>query len=210
MVENPNIIDLDDFPQGANFKTINQTSLIGQGNINLQQPLISGTNIKSVNANSLLGEGDVKVQPTLVSGTNIKTVNNNSLLGSGNITVQPTLVSGTNIKTISGNSILGSGDIHVSTGKTVTTTYNNGTEWYRVWSDGWIEQGGAVVVVTGGTPVTFLKSFINTNYTALISASKTGAVQTPFACCIFNKTTTGITVSGIAAGIETNWYACGY
>lgn len=34
--------------------------------------------------------------------------------------------------------------------------------WYRVWSDGWCEQGG---IATGSKPtVTFIKPFINTNY----------------------------------------------
>jgi hypothetical protein len=55
-----------------------------------KQPiLVSGTNIKTVNSNSLLGSGDVAVQETLVSGTNIKTINSTSLLGSGNISVAP-------------------------------------------------------------------------------------------------------------------------
>lgn len=52
-----------------------------------QATLVSGTNIKTVNSTSLLGSGNVEVQPTLVSGTNIKTINNESLLGSGNITI---------------------------------------------------------------------------------------------------------------------------
>lgn len=53
-----------------------------------QDKLISGNNIKTVNNTSLLGSGDVSVQPTLVSGANIKTINNTNLLGSGNIAVQ--------------------------------------------------------------------------------------------------------------------------
>lgn len=52
-----------------------------------QATLVSGTNLKTVNDTSLLGSGNVSVQPTLVSGTNIKTINNESLLGSGNITI---------------------------------------------------------------------------------------------------------------------------
>lgn len=55
---------------------------------NKQNALVSGTNIKTVNNTSLLGSGNVAVQPTLVSGTNIKTINGNSLLGSGNITIE--------------------------------------------------------------------------------------------------------------------------
>lgn len=52
-----------------------------------QDALVSGTNIKTVNSTSLLGSGDIEVQPTLVSGTNIKTINSQSILGSGDITI---------------------------------------------------------------------------------------------------------------------------
>lgn len=62
---------------------------------NKQASLVSGTNIKTVNSNSLLGSGNVAVQDTLVSGTNIKTVNSNSLLGSGNLVITTTISNGT-------------------------------------------------------------------------------------------------------------------
>ena len=70
-----------------------------------QDTLVSGTNIKTINGTSLLGSGNIEVaanvdlssyatkeelnakQDTLVSGTNIKTVNGTSLLGSGNIEI---------------------------------------------------------------------------------------------------------------------------
>lgn len=51
-----------------------------------QDKLVSGTNIKTVNNTSLLGSGNVAVQPVLVSGTNIKSINGTSLLGSGDYT----------------------------------------------------------------------------------------------------------------------------
>lgn len=92
-----------------------------------QDELVSGTNIKTVNSTSLLGSGNIDVQETLVSGTNIKTVNSTSLLGSGDVTVQETLVSGTNIKTINNQSLLGSGNITISSGGTATDVQINGT-----------------------------------------------------------------------------------
>lgn len=52
-----------------------------------QNTLVSGTNIKTVNNTTLLGSGNVVVQPTLVSGNNIKTINGQTLLGSGDIVV---------------------------------------------------------------------------------------------------------------------------
>lgn len=49
----------------------------------------------------------------------------------------------------------------------VTKTWRSGTAWYRVWSDGWIEQGGHG---TGDT-CTFNKSFSNTDYTFNVQPS---------------------------------------
>jgi hypothetical protein len=66
-----------------------------------QDALVSGTNIKTINSTSLLGSGNVAVQETLVSATNIKTINGSSILGSGNLTINnsPSLgiVTGTNV-----------------------------------------------------------------------------------------------------------------
>lgn len=41
-----------------------------------QNTLVSGTNIKTINNNSLLGSGDISVQETLTAGTNISISNN--------------------------------------------------------------------------------------------------------------------------------------
>lgn len=47
----------------------------------------------------------------------------------------------------------------------IVETYHNGTDWYRVWSDGWCEQGG---VVPFGADVDYtgslLKAYKDTNY----------------------------------------------
>ena len=118
-----------------------------------QDKLVSGANIKTINGESILGNGDISVatkteltenlsskQNTLVSGTNIKTINGESILGNGNIEItrgsnidtsnfatktelteniskkQDNLVSGTNIKTINGQSLLGNGNIEITGG----------------------------------------------------------------------------------------------
>jgi hypothetical protein len=96
---------------GTNIRTINNTTLLASGNLDVQSVLTSGSNIRTINNSSVLGSGNISVQPTLVSGSNIRTINSTTLLGSGDIAVQPPLVSGTNIKTINGNSLLGSGNI---------------------------------------------------------------------------------------------------
>ena len=43
------------------FKTINNESILGEGNIAVQEPLVSGTNIKTINGNSILGSGDLTI-----------------------------------------------------------------------------------------------------------------------------------------------------
>lgn len=48
-----------------------------------------------------------------------------------------------------------------TTVRTVVDTYNDGVNWYRVYSDGWCEQGG---YNAGNATVTFLKPFSSTNY----------------------------------------------
>lgn len=48
----------------------------------------------------------------------------------------------------------------------VVETYRNGTEWYRVWSDGWIEQGGYFEKKRDtALIITFLKPYADENYT---------------------------------------------
>ena len=96
-----------------------------ESDVTKQDALISGTNIKTINSTSLLGGGNVDVQATLVSGTNIKTINSESLLGSTDIALQEPLVSGTNIKTINNNSLLGTGDLTISGALTVDELWTN-------------------------------------------------------------------------------------
>jgi hypothetical protein len=52
--------------------------------------------------------------------------------------------------------------------KRIVTNYVNGTSWYRIWSDGWIEQGGVAADVggtgTAGKSVALLKTMRDTNY----------------------------------------------
>ena len=48
----------------------------------------------------------------------------------------------------------------------VLESYTSGTSWYRIWSDGWCEQGGRIYYSTQifSTTINFLKAFIDSNY----------------------------------------------
>ena len=91
----------------------------------------------------------------------------------------------------------------------IIETYRNGTSWYRVWSDGWKEQGG-LSESGDGRVVTLLKSFQDTNYTILLTAQNSGSLglYTPLANATSTSTFT-IYGSGVA-GRPKYWYACGY
>jgi len=122
----------DALVSGENIKTINGTSILGSGNIDLD---FSNIDLDDYITKEEVGTVVGKKQDTLVSGENIKTIDGTSILGSGNIDLsnyatkeeledvtgdkQDALVSGENIKTINGASILGSGDLTIKSTKVV-------------------------------------------------------------------------------------------
>lgn len=97
----------------------------------------------------------------------------------------------------------------------IIENYRNGTEWYRVWSDGWIEQGGVTGTARGTETVTYLKAFSDTNYFITKNANSTysasGASPAEQSC--YNLTTTGFTTMNVGSSYGQSpspWYACGY
>ena len=108
--------------------------------------------------------------------------------------------------------------INLENSKRIIETWNEGTEWYRIWSDGWIEQGGTTGLITSGDSynsktITFKKSFTNTNYTFTSCANKystengLGTAYPPF---IFTKNNTSIIIGKYSWTDGIDWYACGY
>lgn len=109
-------------------------------------------------------------------------------------------------------------------------TWHSGTEWYRVWSDGWIEQGGITTAVSGtrNYQINFNKAFTDTNYfvtsSAVMSVAYTGSddgagmVAVNSLAATFNRaTTTSVYINYIGAVNNAGygygpkrWYACGY
>ena len=119
---------------GTNIKTINNTSLLGSGNITVDSlPSQTGqsgkfltTNGTSASWGSALTSNDVT---SIYTATGIAPVNGVAV-SNAIVTKQDNLVSGTNIKTINGNSVLGSGNIVIETSSTpsvdgTTISYNS-------------------------------------------------------------------------------------
>lgn len=93
----------------------------------------------------------------------------------------------------------------------VVATYRKGTEWYRVWSDGWVEQGGCAVTSSGrGVSVTLLKPYADRNYTIVGQAVETDrSFRNGNTTDVTTKTATSFVIGIYNGGAENNWYACG-
>lgn len=93
----------------------------------------------------------------------------------------------------------------------IVEKYQNGSSWYRVYSDGWCEQGARYATSTNIESISFFKQFANvpTVFASVESTTRTSYVQS---CIdIYNLTTSGFTkqyLMNITDGWA--WMACGY
>ena len=94
----------------------------------------------------------------------------------------------------------------------ITETYSNGTSWYRVWSDGWCEQGGTIYnMPAGGQTYNLLKPYKDQNYILLADRNTMNFAQsmTNFLCG--KPSGSQITLNHGSSKTEAvNWLAKGY
>ena len=88
----------------------------------------------------------------------------------------------------------------------VVETYQNGTSWYRVWSDGWCEQGGQTAAGTSIT-VTLLKAYTDINYNVQLTCVNKAQGDQNWTCS--SKTTTSFVYSN-SESFAVDWQASGY
>lgn len=94
--------------------------------------------------------------------------------------------------------------------KVVVETYKNGFSWYRVWSDGWIEQGGHLTVNVAATNVQLLKQYKDATYTTVgCQANTDNAGFHTINVAALSATHIQIRQTAVGTPI-VNWYACGY
>ena len=98
--------------------------------------------------------------------------------------------------------------------RTVTQTYSNGTSWYRVYSDGWCEQGGTYSNSSShAQDFVFLKPFKNTNYQVFTGStySSNGGTDHQESMSEFaSRSTTGFRKYIWGTTKNLWWQACGY
>ena len=94
----------------------------------------------------------------------------------------------------------------------IVETYQKGTSWYRIWSDGWCEQGGQTAAKGAASTVTtvnFLKPFANANYCALATDYATTTSVVYFGCTSFTTSSMAI-ITNAGAGRACRWMVAGY
>ena len=88
----------------------------------------------------------------------------------------------------------------------IVETYQNGNSWYKIYSDGWCEQGGLIAGGSTSGSVNFLGSFINTNYSLTAGVYHTAATTFEFS----SPTRTGFSYVKSVAVANVYWRASGY
>ena len=86
--------------------------------------------------------------------------------------------------------------------------YRDGTEWYRVWKSGWIEQGGRTTTSGTNVSVTFPKAFSSTVCSVVATKNRSAAKENP--ASVNNVSTTGMTICSSNDAAYYYWFACGY
>lgn len=91
----------------------------------------------------------------------------------------------------------------------ITETYINGKSWYRVYSDGWCEQGG---IGNMTVKTMFLKEFADTHYNVTTQMGTAGVVSTFYNLVVYQQDTEGFTASIYQANSNYQflWKAEGY
>ena len=108
--------------------------------------------------------------------------------------------------------------INLENSKRIIETWNEGTEWYRVWSDGWIEQGGqSYNAVDSEITIQLHKPYTNSDYFITQTTGFNGAWSQTVTGWHIPATIVSVTNSSFIihfySGNGLNirrWYTCGY
>lgn len=207
------------FTGDVSATTVNATSLVATKESNLGFTRLSGAGALYVEAAPTKGLG---ISADLTDGTygaivSVRNVNDPYVPGGISFF---TRTSKSGINTNHYMEFRNDGSLNIDGKKMVyiSQTWNNGSNWYRVWSDGWIEQGGveAGTLLSGATQtLTLLKAYKNASYT-ITGIGVKRANFWGYASIVENTITktsfkyTGIGNSGNDGIVQFHWYTCGY
>ena len=90
----------------------------------------------------------------------------------------------------------------------ITETYSNGSSWYRVWSDGWCEQGGRLLNTQSVNTITPLKKYSNMANVSLTCTGNWNSANPPATGVGYNED--NIILTSTTANPNIYWRAAGY
>ena len=99
--------------------------------------------------------------------------------------------------------------ISQSGGITIEDTFVDGTSWYRVYSDGWCEQGGVRDSTPSSTNINLLKNYKDTNYGVSLTSNSTSDSST-VAFTARLKTVSSFQIGTSTTATGCYWEAKGY
>ena len=92
----------------------------------------------------------------------------------------------------------------------ITETYKNGTSWYRIWSDGWCEQGGYYIPTTTLGTITLLKAYKNIDYSITTGGSRNANDNMYTPTVGVTKTASDFSIYCGSTVYRIYWQASGY
>ena len=207
----PNITGTTKAAYGENNRTTNvgalQTEIYTIGSASGRQDGGNGSDgepiqsaILTFNAgksNSIYGSSDTVQPPSIVGLWCVKAYGTVTNVGSTDVAnlAQGLTQTETRISALETNKVDKAGNAWV------VESYRNGTEWYRVWSDGWVEQGGNLAASN-----VFLKPFADATYRIVLGQSGSSSSSR-----VGRSTWVAKSATSFTANVETptDWYACG-
>lgn len=99
----------------------------------------------------------------------------------------------------------------------VVETGGTSSNWFRAWSDGFLEQGGVATLdsdrYSRKATVSFLRSFSNTDYsiqvTSMVKSDRGFSDNKTTSSCVVG-TNSKYAVNEANKSTHANWYACGF
>ncbi|WAW06073.1 phage tail protein [Oxalobacter formigenes] len=92
----------------------------------------------------------------------------------------------------------------------VIDAYNDGTNWYRKWSDGWLEQGGILAAENRSITLIFLLPFLDNKYSISKNiGSNLGTTASDAGVSFQSLTQTSAITVQSTNYLSSRWYACG-
>lgn len=207
------------FTGDVSATTVNATSLVVTGESNLGVTRIRDTGCLFNEAAPFKGLGVSADMTDGTYGASVSVRNVNDPANPGGVSLF-TRTSQSGINTNHSMEFRNDGSLLIDSKKMtyVSETWSNGSNWYRKWSDGWIEQGGTI---PNGPYWTWHSATLNTPFTTTSYALFAGV------SVIDGSSTDAQEANGFLFGLQSTtsfryrqlanidkpsakWYACGY